>query len=272
MSKLKTITISGPFDARHVSGGGIPGVTAPLVGTARATSSVEPDETPSHTFAANGNTELPKRSNTIAHTLSRPSLRLKTSISLLRGRSNSNSLDIHRSREKNALVTYANPQQDTPVQSLRKKPSVSNLWQRRLHSTPTQEPLAFSERPRDRKTLEPVKPSMSPLTHKGSVLHLKPQSTTNPYQYNPQQEPKLPPSLPPKEHQIVRPKRADSGTAIDFANMPKAERPIGFQEIQANPDFAERMTMYTKTREYWANANHGLGDWVESTGSRRPHM
>jgi hypothetical protein len=65
---------------------------------------------------------------------------------------------------------------------------------------------------------------------------------------------------------MTRPKRADSGTAIDFDDVPVEERPMGFKEIMAVKSFAERMECYRKTREYWAKADHGLGEWVGKAG------
>ncbi|CAI9637727.1 unnamed protein product [Alternaria burnsii] len=62
---------------------------------------------------------------------------------------------------------------------------------------------------------------------------------------------------------LARSKRADSGTAIDFKDVPVQERPIPFKEIMATPTLAERMAMYKKTREYWAHADHGLVAWTE---------
>jgi hypothetical protein len=63
----------------------------------------------------------------------------------------------------------------------------------------------------------------------------------------------------------ARPKRKDSGTAIDFTNVPVQERPIPFKEIMAVASLPERMVMYKKTREYWASADHGLVEWTERT-------
>ena len=69
----------------------------------------------------------------------------------------------------------------------------------------------------------------------------------------------------------VRPKRADSGTAIDLTEIPLDERPLGFREILAVKSFTERMEMYQRARQYWANANHGLDEWVgATTAPRRP--
>lgn len=72
-----------------------------------------------------------------------------------------------------------------------------------------------------------------------------------------------PPPLP------VRPRRADSGTAIEFDDAPVEERPMGFKEITATQSYKIRMALYEKTRDYWANAEHGLAEWTGRTGGPR---
>lgn len=264
MTKQRARTISRPFDARHVGGVSIPGATIPLAGIERSSTSsgLEPDETPSHTFVATGNIEVPRRSNTIANTLSRPSLRLKTSISRLRGRSSSNSPDTYRRKETDPTADAAQ-RHDMPVQSLRKKPSSSRLWQRVHHESPTEKESVPEPLEKDSPVLK-LKASMSRLTSSTSTSssdqHMPTRVAAPSIQRIPSQK-KLPP---------VRPKRADSGTAIDFDHVPAEERPLGFKEILAVSSYAERMALYKKTREYWAHADHGLGDWVEKVGSHRP--
>ncbi|KAF1963681.1 hypothetical protein CC80DRAFT_460606 [Byssothecium circinans] len=264
MTKPKTRVISGPFDARHVGGVSIPGASVPIAGMARASTTLEPDETPSHTFTATGNIEAPRRSNTIAHSLSRPSLRLKTSMSLLRGIANPP--DTHRKKPSTESADM------NPVQSLRKKPSTSKLWQRVHQDVQARDLPAMPERPQ-RTVSDPVETT---LVRKKSVDRFAEEPSTNPYEYHHQPQSLPPPPPPPlKENPslnkmpVVRPKRADSGTAIDFNHVPVAERPLGFKEILTKSSYAERMELYKKTRDYWATADHGLGEWVEKAGSRR---
>lgn len=262
MAKPASIKISAPFDARHVGGVNIPGTTLPA-GISRASSTLEPDTTPSHTFAAHGTTEIPRRSNTIATSLGRPSLKLKTSLSLLRGRSASHSPD-SRTRE--------HAREMNPLPSLRKTPSTSKFW----HRTPPPaisppNPAPSTHLPASSPTPSP--PPMGPTSlATTSPPPLPPRPTENPYTYPllpPRAAPTHPPAVPPKPAPpAVRPKRADSGTAIDFAGVPPIERPLGFREILARPSFEERMALYTRTREYWARADHGLGEWVGRVGGR----
>ncbi|KAF2445535.1 hypothetical protein P171DRAFT_267181 [Karstenula rhodostoma CBS 690.94] len=273
MTKPKSKTISAPFDARHVGGVSIPVATVPIAGIERSSTTLEPDTAPSHTFVAHGNIEVPRRSNTVASALGRPSLTLKTSISLLRGRSNSNT--------QATESADGNSKGNMPVRSLRKKASTSRFWQKAHHETPAVEsPQEDEEAARD------VPPA--PLHKDTPVLRTKPSSsftpsvsTTNPYIYQSTVPPPPPPPpasepkpTPPhrarsqKKPPVVRSKRADSATAIDLDDVLVAERPLGFREILAVSSFSERMSLYKKTREYWAHANHGLGEWVDRSKPR----
>jgi hypothetical protein len=67
----------------------------------------------------------------------------------------------------------------------------------------------------------------------------------------------------------TRPKRADSGTAIELHDVPVDERPLGFKDIIAVRSFAERMRHYERAREYWAHADHGLLEWTESASGSK---
>jgi hypothetical protein len=281
MTKPKSRTISAPFDARHVGGVNIPGVTIPIVGIERSSTTLQPDTAPSHTFVAHGNIELPRRSNTIASTLSRPSLRLKTSISLLRGRSNSNTPDRGVAKHEVTGLADGISEGKMSVNSLRKKTSTSRFWHMAHHESPVVEPPQ-----EDEETSKAIPPARSHkeslvLRANSSYLLTASMSTTNPYAY--QVPPPPPPPPPPapqtrsnpsyraplqKKLPVVRPKRADSGTAIDFDHVPAEERPLGFREILAVSSFSERMALYKKTRDYWAYADHGLEEWVDRTGPR----
>lgn len=366
------ISISGPFDARHVSGVSIPGVTNPIPGIQRSnttTSSIQPDSIPTHSFAATGTEEItrPKRANTIAHTLSRPSVRLKTSISRLRTRSHSNSPDPHRKRDETvetvpeAEEDSVNAQTDAvdmSTASLRQKPSMSRLRERArtnpveqarrerdvipeavmsVMPTPLEKPmpvvtgkqlppLRLRESSRERNEVKTTMVDLPDHSHRNLPQVLprvqKPQPQLQPQRLPPsiqEQQPSLkanrtivapldrshrnlpvqqsqshlqsreatsqvqpkvhqgPPALPmkplPARAQVVtRPKRADSGTAIDFSDAPAQGRPLGFKEILAVSSLEQRMALYTKTRKYWATADHGLDEWVwkAGTGPRRP--
>ncbi|KAF2788211.1 hypothetical protein K505DRAFT_366678 [Melanomma pulvis-pyrius CBS 109.77] len=286
--KAKTITISGPFDARHVGGIGIPGVTNPVGGIQQSYTSIQPDLIPTHSFAATGTSEItkPKRANTIASTLSRPSLHLKTSISRLRARSSSNSPDTYRRRERDSLQEEDKENEvDMSTASLRKKPSISRLRER-AKSNPADQ--ARRQRSLERDTIPEAAPaapaavekqlpplrlrsSMSRMVLKTTTINLQDHSHRHQQQVQPSQTQIEPPrTVPAKKQPPTRPKRADSGTAIDFTHVSREERPMGFKEIIAVSSFEQRMALYKKTREYWATADHGLDEWVGKAGTRRP--
>jgi hypothetical protein len=67
----------------------------------------------------------------------------------------------------------------------------------------------------------------------------------------------------------ARPKRADSGTAVDFDSRSLIEKPKSFKDILAIQNYKDRMALYEKTRNYWANAEHGLAEWTGRSGGPR---
>ncbi|KAF2746845.1 hypothetical protein M011DRAFT_458875 [Sporormia fimetaria CBS 119925] len=203
MPRPQTVSISRPFDARHVTGVTVSGPIGPVVSTIHPISSkLEPDEIPTH-LNIGAQDRLPKRSHTIAHTLSRPSLRLKSSISRLRSRSSSNSPDTRRRPEH--------------------------------HHEDKAQPRASSQPPQI--------PSISALGRSSNGYDRKTKLQT-------------------------RPKRADSGAAIDFDDVPVEQRPLGFKEIMKVQSVDERLRLYRMAREYWATADHGLEEWVERARGR----
>jgi hypothetical protein len=295
MAKSKTLIISGPMDAKHVGGINVMGNRGLNIDNYFTSTAIVPDDSPSHTFMAVGKTEIPRRSDTIASTIRRPSISLKRSISKLRRSSSSHPSEPHHKVENEQPLDKPMSRSESPNthRPLRMQSSMSRLRQRvgldrelydapPVSKTPTTEPEIIPEpvqknyRPvHDRKALarlttassiyttmsdsEPARTSILP--HRQSSI-IQRQSSTIPRRPSPierqpsnaNQQPPQPPS---------RPTRADSGTAIDFNNIPVQERPIPFKEIMAVSSFADRMAMYKKTREYWASADHGLVTWTE---------
>lgn len=49
-------------------------------------------------------------------------------------------------------------------------------------------------------------------------------------------------------------------------------KPLGFRDIAAMKSTSERITLYNKTRDYWAHMDHGLGNWISSTISANPDL
>jgi hypothetical protein len=293
MAKPKTLIISGPMDARHVGGVNVMGNGGPNVDNYFiTTTAIVPDELPSHTFVAIGKTEVPRRSETIATTIRRPSISLKRSLSKLRRKSNSHQFEAHGKSENEHQTDKPMSRSETANHygPLRMRTSMSRLRQRvgldrdlydalPVFKTPSPKPEIVPEPIHkdgpplpDKRALarltttssiysdfEPVRtnvvsrqqPSVNQL--QSSIIRRHPSSIERQLSNAKQQSPQLP----------SRPKRADSGTAIDLNNVPVQERPIPFKEIMAVSSFAERMAMYKKTREYWASADHGLATWTE---------
>lgn len=255
---------------------------------------LEPDETPSHTYTATGKIEVPKRSDTFAGTIRRPSLSLKRSLSKLRRKSISHVSEEcspiePTSRDNRPIARSESVKTKNSARSLRMQSSLSRLRQRvgldrELHDvtlepkpTATETPIASESIRKDYPQLQGRKPLSRGTSH-ASITHSQPERRTsnnsvhrNPSSgqrdlSNPQRR------LPTVSHQPVaqssklnrpaRPKRADSGTAIALDNVPLMERPLPFQEIMAVESFSARMELYKKTREYWAYADHGLIEWT----------
>jgi hypothetical protein len=259
---------------------------------------LKPDVIPSHTFVAAGKIEVPKRSVTVASTIRQSSPSFRRSLSKLRRKSVSPVSDLRSTSESknrsemefdrsNSLNTKSS------ARPLRMQSSMSRLRQRVGLDRDLYEPAIVSKpvTPEPEVTAEPVQKYQSPLRSKKSLSRVISYSSFK------SAEPELPklsvhmhrqPSFrqqqvstiqrrpSPTIHQLpvvstitmssmappVRPKRADSGTAIDFDRVPVQERPLPFQEIMAVQSLAERMELYKKTREYWACADHGLIEWT----------
>lgn len=263
----KARLISGPMHARHVGGVSITGGTGgnTSLDSYFAPTSLEPDELPSHTYAASGTTEVPRRSNTFTNAVRRPSLSVKRSISRLRSGSSSRSSEGHkRSQSDNRAATtsttsgQAGSFQSQPLQRLPSPiPSLPNMgldWD------------VYDNTTRPRSPELGVTPTPPPKDHpklnsKISMYSMSTYSVAADYGVPPRKE--IAPPLPPRS------RRADSGTAIEFDNLPVDERPMGFKEIAAMQSYKDRMALYEKARDYWANAEHGLAEWTGRTGGPR---
>ncbi|OAL01205.1 hypothetical protein IQ06DRAFT_369254 [Phaeosphaeriaceae sp. SRC1lsM3a] len=306
MAKTKTLVISGPIDAKHVGGINVMGGQQPsMLDNYFSKNALEPDQLPSHTFVATGNIEVPRRSDTIAGTIRRPSVAIRRSLSRLRRSSISHppeprSVSETRGRG-NTDMNRSDSERSKSARPLRMQSSLSRLRQRvgldrdiypfppasksvtpepeaepeqlpEAAPTPIQKdypPLQIRRSTSSRvasytsKYSEPdvpltntsTQPRQPPVHRKPSTIHRRPSPTSHPVATS-----KTTPTPP------VRPKRADSGTAIAFDKVPAQERPLPFQDIMAVQSLAERMALYKKTREYWAYADHGLVEWTGRAG------
>lgn len=348
MAKAKVLTISGPVNAKHVSGFNVLANTqTSSIDSYFENTNIRPDLFPSHTFVASGKTEVPRRSDTIVNTIRKPSVSLRRSISRLGRRSISHISELHHrsATPPQADMSLARSESTNVRRPLRMQSSMSRLRQRvgldkdlsrhvplskSTASTVEQapEPIAKDEpvlktrrsMPRmtsttfhgsaERSTSAPphsthshkVRREVSMVTRQPSntsqssteysssapsrTLHsqsmhpkastiIRQSSTDQRHRMSVERKPSPPlpsqaPPPPPSQKPLVRPKRADSGTAIDFHRLPIDERPLGFQEILSITSHADRMTSYQKAREYWAHADHGLSAWTE--GAQGPRM
>lgn len=295
MAKTKTLTISGPMNAKHVGGVNVTGSNGPNVDNYFANTSLQPDELPSHTFVASGTTEVPRRADTIASVIRRPSISIKRSLSKLRTKSISHFPQVHRDNDGDEQfdMPIARTDSTKAPRPLKMQSSMSRLRQKVGLDRDLHEPIPVpkAKTPEPETAPEPVQKDYPPLKMRKSIARLTTASsiyTISPDAENSrtstalqrqsstlQRQPSsaqrraspTPQRLPsnaknPVPTRPVRPKRADSGTAIDFNDVPVQERPIPFKDILAVQSFADRMAMYKKTRDYWANADHGLLEWT----------
>ncbi|KAJ4992246.1 hypothetical protein SVAN01_02265 [Stagonosporopsis vannaccii] len=263
----KSRLISGPMHARHVGGVSITGGTGgnTSLDSYFAPTSLEPDELPSHTYAASGTTEVPRRSNTFTNAVRRPSLSVKRSISRLRSGSGSRSSEGHkRSQSDNRAVvtsTSSNQAGSYQSQSIQRKPSpVPSLPNMGLDGD-LYDTITRPRSPEPGITPPPPPKDHPNLKSKISMYSMSAYSVAADYDRPPRKE--MAPPLPPRS------RRADSGTAIEFNDLPIEERPLGFKEIVAMQSYKDRMAFYEKARDYWANAEHGLAEWTGRTGGPR---
>jgi hypothetical protein len=184
-------------------------------------------------------------------------LRLQSSMSRLRQRVGLDK-DFHEPATASKSVTPEPKPTPEPMKKhqspLRSTRSFSRVIS---HSPPrnTEPELPRSAQSQSPRASEVAPHQPSPPTHQASTVQRRPSPATRvPSLTN---AVTLPSKQPP-----IRPKRADSGTAIDFHHVPTQERPSPFQEIMAVQSLSERMEMYKKTREYWASADHGLVEWT----------
>lgn len=253
--------ISAPMHARHVGGVSITGGTGgnTSLDSYFVPTSLEPDELPSHTYAASGIIEVPRRSNTFGNAVRRPSLSLKRSLSRLRSGSISQGHKRSQSDNRSAMMTSRSDPVVMP--SIQRKPSAalprpklsfeSDVYAPSIEAKPAEMEVVPPPPPKDLPRLTANVPMNSTQAHPANL-------------HNELVEIKdTPPPLP------VKPKRSDSGSAVAFDGVSQETRPKGFKEIAAIRSYQERMALYERTRDYWANAEHGLAEWTGRTGGPR---
>jgi hypothetical protein len=291
MAKTKTIVISQPMDARHVGGVNVMGSGSSSLDNYFTSTEVESDERSSPSPDATKKVEARGRSDTVPITTRRPGLSWKESFSRLRQKSFSPHSRSRRGSDDRHLpesqVNYQVERSDGSPTPLRMQPSTTRLGQSIGFDSDSDDSASISKSLTAKPELASdaaQETTCTPLNSKAAARLTTTSSiystTTNFEPYNaittsqrmlPRTEHSLP-SLSERETSTAnaRPtqpwaksKRSDSGTAIDFSDLPVEERPVPFKEIMAIPSLSERLAMYKKTRDYWATADHGLGEWVE---------
>ncbi|KAF1916011.1 hypothetical protein BDU57DRAFT_573564 [Ampelomyces quisqualis] len=290
MAKSKVLVISGPMDAKHVGGINVMGGIQPsMLDSYFNRNALQPDELSLHALVAKDNIEVPKRSDTIAGMIRRPSLSIKRSFSKLRRRSTiSHASEAHSTNKANAELGQSDSVDTTrSARTLKMQSILSRLRQsvalgRDLSASPPASQrltpelggaptttrkldLPLQLRKPISSTYIPRKPSLSQqdtsfaerktstIARKPSTMQRKPSPPLHGQAIAQSSRSAQPPS---------RQKRADSGIAAAFDKVPAQQRPLPFQEIMAVKSFAERMAMYKRMREYWACAEHGLVEWT----------
>jgi hypothetical protein len=65
---------------------------------------------------------------------------------------------------------------------------------------------------------------------------------------------------------------ATSAAPEPAPKSPGTDKPLGFRDIANIKSHSERLASYNKTRDYWANADHGLSDWLASAVAANPEL
>ena len=288
MAKTKAIIISKPMDAKHIGGFNIVASSGQNLHNYFPSAEMIPDERSSHTFVAIGKTEEPRHSDTIASTIRRPSVSLKRSLPRLRRKSFSHHPGARRGSEERHRVDsqLQRPDITTTHKLLAVQPNTSISRQRVAsdHDVDGTIPVSQSPTPEAEDILEPMQDTSSKpggnralarLTTTSSIystatdFHIVSMSTALQRKPVANQQRSLPSKYTPLDGNTFMPQppekisHPESSAAIDISGVPIEERPIPFRDIMAVSSLSERMTMYKKTRDYWATADHGLLEWVE---------
>lgn len=86
--------------------------------------------------------------------------------------------------------------------------------------------------------------------------------------HDPSQAPVVNPAISAPIHGVQEPTESSPIATVS----PTSDKPLGFKDILQIKSPAERISSYNKTRNYWAHADHGLGDWVSTALSTNPDL
>jgi hypothetical protein len=74
------------------------------------------------------------------------------------------------------------------------------------------------------------------------------------------------------EPHVTNPTPAAVPAPEPISKSPTTDKPLGFREIANIQSHAERIATYNNTRVYWANNDHGLNDWLDSSMAQNPDL
>ncbi|KAF2653575.1 hypothetical protein K491DRAFT_694637 [Lophiostoma macrostomum CBS 122681] len=82
---------------------------------------------------------------------------------------------------------------------------------------------------------------------------------------------------PPQEQELQSSPNIVAPSAPAAASEPTPKSPttdkiLGYRDIVNMKSTSERIATFNKTRDYWANTDHGLGDWMSSALSANPDL
>jgi hypothetical protein len=71
---------------------------------------------------------------------------------------------------------------------------------------------------------------------------------------------------------VQNPESSSPITQSHEPRSPLTDKPLGFRDIVNIKSTSERVASYKQTRDYWAHADHGLGDWLASVVTTNPEL
>ncbi|KAF1975402.1 hypothetical protein BU23DRAFT_579078 [Bimuria novae-zelandiae CBS 107.79] len=109
---------------------------------------------------------------------------------------------------------------------------------------------------------------VSPVSEQARPSHDMPTKDSLTVNHDPAQGPIPNPAISAPLHGS----QESAATSPIATASPTSDKPLGFKDIAQIKSTAERISNYNKTREHWAHADHGLGDWVSTALSANPDL
>ncbi|KAF2440253.1 hypothetical protein P171DRAFT_435084 [Karstenula rhodostoma CBS 690.94] len=109
---------------------------------------------------------------------------------------------------------------------------------------------------------------VSPMSEQLRSGQDTPTKESHDHSHDPMQAPVVSPAISAPIHGVQEPTASSPNATVS----PTSDKPLGFKDILQIKSPAERISGYNKTRSYWAHADHGLGDWVNTVLSTNPDL